>query len=164
MNLLYLPNDIAPLLPFTTDTQPLLKRALEETVTRYPPRDAYPASALHGICAGPTAIAYLFLHVSVASPSLRLQGHSARHWAKAYISDPRDHATISPGGLFSEKLGFTAVRAAIANDPDDVRRLARYVRDALAGDYSDELLYGHAGVLYLLRMVRRWVSFPQPDL
>lgn len=166
----------------------LLKEALEQMVTNFPPQDSYPTEprTLRGICGGPTAMAYLFLHVSSAAgladtgsgsgassipplpgtvalandEQLLVSGHPPLYWAGAYLAGSRADRefSVAPGGLFSECLSLAAVRAAVGKDLAEVHNLVRRAEEMLDPDeYPDELLFGRAGALYLLRMVRTWV-------
>ncbi|KAL2020041.1 hypothetical protein VTK56DRAFT_8944 [Thermocarpiscus australiensis] len=143
------------------DTDVYLRAALEDIVTNYPPRSRYPHEALHGLWSGPTGMAYLLLKVSAIRPDLIINGHPAEHWARGYISGSRGHNLRlgSHGcGIGDEKLAFEAVRCAVSKDLHHVREFVSSVSQVLAvEEYPDETLYGRAGTLYLLRMVRHWV-------
>lgn len=78
---------------------------------------------------------------------------------------------LEPGrcGTTSEKLAFEAVRACVSRDLGHVKEFVTSVSPALrrqpqadADDYPDEVFYGRAGALYLLRMVRHWVPNSAP--
>ncbi|KAK4096102.1 hypothetical protein N658DRAFT_436818 [Parathielavia hyrcaniae] len=146
------------------DTDRYLNAALEDIVTNYPPRSRYPPDALHGLWGGPTGVAYLLLQVSAHRPELIIRGHPAADWARAYIAPGSRGHSLRLGshgcGLSDEKLAYEAVRCAVSADLADVRQLLSSVSQLMAvsdDDYPDEMLYGRAGTLYLLRMVRRWV-------
>lgn len=144
------------------ETDGYLVAALDDIVTNYPPRSRYPHETLQGLWSGPTGVAHLLLQVSVARPDLTLGGHTAEHWARAYIApNSRGHSLRlgSHGcGIADEKLAYEAVRCAVSRDLRDVRQFISSVSQVMAvDDYPDELLYGRAGTLYLLRMVRHRV-------
>lgn len=153
----------SPQLLTVRDTDAYLKAALEDIVSNYPPRSRYPEGALHGLWSGPTGIAYLLLHVSVLKPDLVINGQPAAHWAQAYIGAPgsRGHnlSLSSRGcGIGDEKLAYEAVRCAVTKDLRHVRDFVSSVSRILTvEEYPDEVLYGRAGALYLLRLVRHWV-------
>lgn len=145
------------------DTDVYLRAALEDIVTNYRPRNRYPHEALQGLWSGPTGIAYLLLQASALRPDLIVAGQTAEQWARGYIMVPgsRGHNLRlgSHGcGIGDEKLAYEAVRAAVSKDLAYVREFVSSVSQVLAvEEYPDENLYGRAGTLYLLRMVRHWV-------
>ncbi|KAK3331592.1 hypothetical protein B0T19DRAFT_83401 [Cercophora scortea] len=149
------------LLTVPGDPSVYLKGSLEDIVANYPPRSRYPHEVLQGLWSGPTGIAYLMLQVHLHKPDLLISGQSALHWAQAYISGSRGHNLRlgSHGcGISDEKLALESVRAAISQDQRHVREFVASVEQVLEVDgYADELLYGRAGTLYLLRLVRHWV-------
>ncbi len=153
----------SPHLLTVRDTDVYLKAALEDIVANYPPRSRYPHDTLHGLCSGPTGMAYLLLHVSVLRPDVVISGQPADHWARGYISPPssRGHNLRlgSHGcGISDERLAYEAVRCAVSKDRQHVREFISSVSQVMAvEDYPDEILYGRAGTLYLLRMVRHFV-------
>jgi hypothetical protein len=144
------------------NTDGYLQAALDDIVANYPPRSRYPAEALQGLWSGPTGVAYLLLHVSSLRPDLTVAGQPAEHWARAYIAPESRGHNLRLGshgcGIADEKLASEAVRCAVTRDLRQVRQFISSVSQLLVvDDYPDEVLYGRAGMLYLLRMVRRWV-------
>ncbi|KAL2128097.1 hypothetical protein VTI74DRAFT_9738 [Chaetomium olivicolor] len=149
--------------PAVGDTDAYLSAALEDIVANYPPRSRYPSEALHGLWSGPTGVAYLLLQVSTLRPELTINGQSAEHWARGYIliPDARGHSLrlgCHGCGIGDERLAFEAVRCAVTRDLQHVRQFVSSVSQVMSvEEYPDEILYGRAGTLYLLRMVRRFV-------
>ncbi|KAK4221077.1 hypothetical protein QBC38DRAFT_461873 [Podospora fimiseda] len=143
------------------DTSAYLHGALEDIIVNYPPRSRYPQETLQGLWSGPTGIAYLLLRLSSLRPDITVLGQPASHWARGYISGSRGHNLRlgSHGcGVSDEKLAYGAVKAAVTKDINDVRQFVQSVEQVLSvQEYPDENLYGRAGTLYLLRMVRHWV-------
>jgi len=143
------------------DTSGCLQGALEDIIANYPPRSRYQQEALQGLCSGPTGLAYLLLRVSTMRPELTVLGQPAIHWANCYISGSRGHNLRlgSHGcGISDEKLAYGAVKAAVTKDISHVRQFVQSVEQVIAvQEYPDETVYGRAGTLYLLRMVRHWV-------
>ncbi|KAK4448888.1 hypothetical protein QBC34DRAFT_380734 [Podospora aff. communis PSN243] len=143
------------------DTDAYMSAALEDIITNYPPRSRYPHEILQGLWSGPTGIGYLLLQVSSHRPDLIISGQPAIHWARAYMAGSRGHNLRlgSHGcGVSDEKLAYKAVRAAVSKSDSDVREFVECVGQILAvEEYPDEVLYGRAGALYLLRLVRHWV-------
>ncbi|KAK3368473.1 hypothetical protein B0H63DRAFT_404016 [Podospora didyma] len=150
-----------PSLLTLANTDTYLTAALEDIVANYPPRSRYPHEVLQGLWSGPTGMAYLLLQVSAHRPELVISGQPAFHWAQGYISGSRGH-NLRLGchgcGIADEKLAFDAVRAAISKDITHVRAFLSSVEQVLAvKEFPDEHLFGRAGTLYLLRIVRHWV-------
>ncbi|KAK4152109.1 hypothetical protein C8A00DRAFT_16554 [Chaetomidium leptoderma] len=147
--------------PTLGDTDAYLAAALHDIVTNYPPRSRYPHEALHGLWGGPTGIAHLLLQVSVHRPDLTISGRPAEHWACAYVAPGSRGHNLRLGsqgcGIGDEKLAYDAVRCAVSKDLREVSQFISSVSQVMVEDYPDELLYGRAGTLYLLRMVRHYV-------
>ena len=145
-----------------TDPGQQLLHALTSLTQSYPPQNIYSSHECRGLYSGPTSIAYLFLHLSRTHPQLQISGHGPLHWAKAYLAGKRSAAlvTASRNGVINEELAFYAIRAALTQDLLDVKLLARSIIDGVltVEQGSDEWLYGRAGSLYLLRLVRCWVQ------
>ena len=139
-----------------------LSHALTSLTQSYPPQDAYSSHECHGLYSGPTSIAYLFLHLSRSHPKLKVSGHGPLHWAKAYLAGKRSVASVtaSKNGVISEELAFYAVHAAMGQELQHVESLAKSIKHGVLTPEqgSDEWLYGRAGCLYLLRLVRFWVQ------
>lgn len=144
------------------DISEYLAGALEDIVINYPPRSRYPQEVLQGLWSGPTGIAYLLLQVSTMRPDICVSGQPAIHWARSYISGSRGHNLRlgSHGcGISDEKLAYEAVRACVSKDLNHVRSFAQSVGNIVGiEEFPDENLYGRAGTLYMLRMVRHWVE------
>jgi hypothetical protein len=107
-------------------------------------------------------MAYLLLQVSAHRPDLTISGQPAEHWARGYIAPGSRGHNLRLGshgcGVGDEKLAYEAVRCAVSKELNDVRQFVSSVSQIMAvDDYPDEMLYGRAGTLYLLRMVRHWV-------
>ncbi|KAK4188639.1 hypothetical protein QBC35DRAFT_495990 [Podospora australis] len=144
------------------DTSTYLSGALEDIINNYPPRSRYPQEVLQGLWSGPTGIAYLLLQVSTLRPDIVISGQPAIHWARSYISGSRGHNLRlgSHGcGISDEKLAYEAVKACVSRDLMHARSFVQGVEQILSvEEFPDENLYGRAGTLYMLRMVRHWVE------
>lgn len=162
---LYLPND-QPLLPPLEDVPSQLCDTLTQILTEYPPKELYEPDGCIGGWAGPTSLAYLFLHVSAAFPDLLVNGKPSIQWAREYLSGDRGHAELSEQscGLLEEKTSFEAVRAAVTGDIADVKQFLLNIPVIQAGGYVSEHTNGRAGILYMLRMLRHWVPDSTPLL
>ncbi len=135
-----------------------LEEALAHIVLETPPRnDKYSKTELHGLSAGPTGLAYLFHHVSARRPELLIAGKSASHWSRQYIDAPRVATLLDTCGLASERLAFSAVMAVITRDMAFVDSFVADAEQVIGGEFYDELMYGRAGALYMMRMIRHWV-------
>ena len=145
-----------------TDPAQQLSQTLTSLTHSYPPQNTYSSHECHGLYSGPTSIAYLFLHLSRTHPQLKISGHGPLSWAKAYLAGKRSAAlvTASKNGVINEELAFYAIHAALTQDHQHVKMLVNSIRAGVltADRGSDEWLYGRAGCLYLLRLVRSWVQ------
>lgn len=155
-----------PLQAIKSSPLDLVRSSLEEVIKGSPPPKAYDEDMQEGIFFGPTGFAYLLLQLSELYPDLEVQQHKLRYWAERYLEPDRGTLALEDGkcGVLSEKLSFDALHACFTRNVDDVKVfLASYpailktypsgVKDV----FKSEMLYGRAGALYLLRMVRHWV-------
>ena len=125
----------------------------------------------HGLYAGPTSIAYCFWRLHELYPDLQLKGQSLLDWSQAYLDvgaavTTRD-VDSSHCGIASERMAQLSLRAVIDQDLSLVRQVCDCAKIINATDdsASNEWLYGRAGYLYFLRLVRRgFVSIQQPYL
>lgn len=160
----YIPNTFQSLLAPIHKPEEYLTSALDDILTNYPPQQSYSPHDLAGLWSGPTGTAYLFLQVAKRNPHLKVAGHHALTWARRYIAAERGHLkfTGSGCGIHEERLVYRAVRAAITRVDEDVRKFVTDVEKSLKvtgqQGYPFEVLYGWAGCLYLVRLVKRWVS------
>jgi Lanthionine synthetase C-like protein len=182
----HLPNNPPPLLLLKLpNPRQDLEAALTQLLTRYPPKPHYRAAECHGLYNGPTSLAYLFLHLARWDPDLviALAGENLRplEWCHRYLAGTRPAAAAAAPsvvdadhcGVANETLARLAVRAAATGDEAGVERFLAVVREEGAGvgllgtgaaggsgsgSGSCEWLYGRAGMLYLLRMMRSFVD------
>ncbi|KID72618.1 LanC-like protein 2 [Metarhizium brunneum] len=155
----HLPNTM-PLRPLTADTTALLRQSLEDIVQQNPPLDEHQDS-LSGLLSGHTALAYLFLRTAQEHAGLQVRGHGCKYWAEQYMAGDRGAQEIQDRncGLACEKLAFEAVRACVTGSEGDVAAFLDNIPGLAAREkaFPSEMLYGRAAVLYMLRMVRRFV-------
>ncbi|KAL8918444.1 MAG: hypothetical protein Q9208_007350 [Pyrenodesmia sp. 3 TL-2023] len=154
----YIPNESSELLN-TAHPDQELTLSLDKLVRKYTPQTSYSQHDLRGLYSGPTSVAYLFLQVSVLYPHLSISRHKAKSWCEAYLSAERS-SKITPDdcGVINEELAYCAISAASTGDEKKIDLLARHASNlAEAPGGSNEWLYGRAGLLYLLRLVRHWV-------
>ncbi|MCJ1224828.1 hypothetical protein MMC12_001474 [Toensbergia leucococca] len=168
MSDLYIPNDktifLKPLNPHNHLTQ-----TLATLVHKFPPKDVW--TEAHGLHLGPTAVAYLFLHLSRTHPKLLVEEKSPQEWCTAYLAGVRPPPEVLPRqcGIVNEELAFCAVSAAATQDSTYINRFLKYIpaitktnttHRATTGDCNDPCDhwgYGKAGTLYMLRLIRAWV-------
>jgi lantibiotic modifying enzyme len=143
-----------------------LTTSLEKILKSTPPLQQYTSRQSGGLFSGYTGLAYLFLQLSASYPDLRVLGYDLRFWAEKYIGGSRGDLVLSKGncGLACEKLAYEAVRACLSGNNDDVVDFLTNIPMLLGpyppvpGDpFSCEIVYGRAGALYMLRMIRHWV-------
>jgi hypothetical protein len=144
-------------LPLTETPETCVRRAVEHIVADAPPRPEYNHRHCHGLFSGPTALAFLFLRVGHIYPTMKIGDHSLRYWTNLYISARRIGAPSSRCGLTSEIAGLWTVKTLLDrnNAPTLLRELNETIRDT---QNPHELLYGSAGLLYMIRLVESWVS------
>ncbi|KAI9732840.1 MAG: hypothetical protein M1834_003778 [Cirrosporium novae-zelandiae] len=155
-----------PLNPYT-HLLSTLSSLLSETYPHLPhlgPRD------YSGLFYGPTSIAYLLFRLSLSHPELKASDRTIEDWAELYLGDrglpgekeiwPVDSTHC---GIANERLSSLAVRAALKHDKACAINLLEYTDIVLSGEKagSNELLFGKAGYLYLLKMVKRFVEDPK---
>ncbi|EXF86177.1 abscisic acid ABA receptor [Colletotrichum fioriniae PJ7] len=136
----------------------LVKESLRQIIDAHPPLRAYTKDQCRGFFRGPTSLAYLLLRVHESHPEIRIQGQSLQHWAAAYIAAERDGEDSAPCGLACESAAFWAVQAIL--DESKAPKF-REVLERLANedDQPYELLFGYAGILYMVRAV----EFSRPE-
>ncbi|KAL8801469.1 MAG: hypothetical protein Q9182_004435 [Xanthomendoza sp. 2 TL-2023] len=156
----YIPNNESVLLK-EEDPQKQIVLCLQTILNDYPPQDSYSYHDAHGFYSGPTSIAYLFLHLAHSHPDLVICNHHARFWCKAYMSGKRKRSAVEVTtdncGVINEHLAGCAVLGALTGDEDYINALVYHTSTVVQESGSDEWLYGRAGFMYLLRMVRHWV-------
>ncbi|ETN42855.1 uncharacterized protein HMPREF1541_02013 [Cyphellophora europaea CBS 101466] len=122
-----------------------------------------------GLYSGPTSVAYLFYRLAQLYPDLTFKSQSLSDWAASYLELGSSYITsgrhgrepVDPDhcGVANETLSQLAVRAALLEDASLAQQLCSYSTAINAQpNGSDEWLYGRAGYLYLLRLVR--FAFP----
>lgn len=166
MEQLFIPNTMSPC-ALKAAPADLVSTSLDEMLDKLPPKDKYNAGELGGLMYGPTGAAYLLLQMSARHPSLRPRGHELLFWARKYLDGDRGVLVLRDGrgGILSEKLAFAAVRACVSKELSHVCTMLDdippFLEPATTNDgerFSAEWIYGRAGVLYMLRMVRHWVA------
>ncbi|KAF6809562.1 abscisic acid aba receptor [Colletotrichum sojae] len=142
-------------LAFTEDPEALAQEALEHTIADNPPRSEYSSEQCRGLFRGPTALACLFLKLSVRHTALQAQGVSLRDWAGRYMAAKRKGRDSVPCGLAWESVSYWAVQTMM--DESNATRF-RTELERLAGEdgHPHELLFAYAGLLYMIHSVEKW--------
>ena len=135
--------------------------SLTKVVTGFPPRNNYSKHDLHGLYSGPTSIAYLFLVLSRSSPELIVAHRNPAYWCRKYLYNSQHEVPVTPSrcGVANETLARLAVGAMFEQSEKSVDLFLNFVPVVLAEDgdkASNEWLYGRAGMLYLLRLIRTY--------
>ncbi|KGQ09928.1 LanC-like protein 2 [Beauveria bassiana D1-5] len=141
----YMPND-QPLQALSKTPQEFFQIALEEFVDKTKVPTTFEQEQPVGIFAGFTGIPYMFLQLSELHPDVQVNGENPRQLAERYIT-----------------IGADALTACLSGEENDVERFVASTISAaspsLRADQqlANEILYGRAGVVFLLRLVRHWV-------
>ncbi|GAB7347338.1 hypothetical protein MBLNU459_g4279t2 [Dothideomycetes sp. NU459] len=139
------------------DPNKQLIASLTRLVTQYPPADI---RAGGGLYTGPTSIAYLFLVLQQLYSSLLIEGIQLGTWSAAYLKQSQDHIKSFPGprvgkcGISDDILALLAIGAASSKDVDMAAELCDYSAEVTDPESENEWLYGRAGYLYYLRLVK----------
>ena len=175
----------------TPDAQAELQQSLTRLTTINPPVQTCSTGwSFSGLYSGPTSITFLFLRLSDLYPaeSQTFKGQTYHEWAESYAalgegtlraSQSRNKSLVDEDhcGVANEHLSQLVVQAVLRRDASLVRELCATVTALVVDDStssttagttreqkfsgSDEWLYGRAGLLYLLRVVKHYF---QPDV
>lgn len=81
-------------------------------------------------------------------------------WSAAYLKQAQDNIASYPGpsigkcGITDDILSLLAIGAASSKDAEMAANLCDYSAEAIEAETENEMLYGRAGYLYLLRLVK----------
>ena len=145
--------------PTRRDPHKQLVASLTRLVTAYSP-DSIPPGG--GLFYGPSSIAFLFLALQqfYADDQFSIEGIPLGTWFAAYLKQSQDAMREYPGprkekcGVADDIMALVALSAASAKDPEMARELCDYAAVVTEDGASNEWLYGRAGYLYLLRLVK----------
>jgi len=161
----YISNNLPPQ-ALSTSPEKMLQESLDNIIRNTPPLQTYTVRQSGGLFSGYTGLAYLFLQLSTTHPHLKVHGHHLRFWAGKYLEGDRSQLVLTKGncGLASEKLCYQALVACYSAKNGDLVDFLSNIPMLLgpypphSGDpFSSEIVYGRAGVLYLLRLIKHWV-------
>jgi len=150
----YFKNDAEP---SKRDARKQVIASLDRIVTQYPPDSIRPGGGLYR---GPISIAFLFFALQEFYSDFTVESFSPGEFCAAYIKQAQDNIksfgepTPHDCGVHNDILALLALGAASAKDKEMAGELCDFVDVALEQDASNEWLYGRAGFLYLLRLVR----------
>jgi lantibiotic modifying enzyme len=105
-------------------------------------------------------VAYLFYALHKLYPDLTVEEFPLNTWSAAYIEQAQSHIKEYPGpspsrcGVSDDIMSLLALYAVTAKDADTVKELCDFAAVTIEKEASNEWLYGRAGYLYLLRLVR----------
>jgi hypothetical protein len=105
-------------------------------------------------------VAYTFLILQQMYNDLEIEGQLLGTWSAAYLKQAQDTIGDYPGpqpgkcGITDDILALLAIGAATSKDIDMVGNLCDYSAEVLDPETDNEFLYGRAGYLYLLRLVK----------
>lgn len=139
--------------------------SLTSILHRYPPWQPFPRRN-SGLYSGPTSIAYLFLWLARTHDLLILQ-RPPIEWCRSYLDCSNrflSHLAQRSGsrpraGIIDPFLSYHAILASATQSTPSINLLLEAVEDMHQSEpaANNELLYGRAGTLALLRIVRHFV-------
>ncbi|OQN99313.1 hypothetical protein B0A48_14289 [Cryoendolithus antarcticus] len=150
----YFKND-APLA--SRDPFKQLRASLTRLVTEHPSASVPPGG---GLFKGPISVAFTFLILQQLYPDLEIESQLLGTWSAAYLKTAQDAIATYPGptvgkcGIGDDILALLAIGAASSKDVDMVGSLCDYSAEVLDPETENEFLFGRAGYLYLLRLVK----------
>jgi lantibiotic modifying enzyme len=134
-----------------------LLASLNRLITDYPPHQI-PAGG--GLYYGPISVAYMFYALHNIYPDLLLDDYPMNTWSAAYIEQAQANIKKYKGpspskcGVSDDIMSLLALYAVTAKDPETAKELCDFAAVTIEPEASNEWLYGRAGYLYLLRLVR----------
>ena len=152
-------NQVGPLPPFHA------RDSFDDALAKFFQRlEGYDLTTVkfHGLFSGPTGIAYLLIVLQTAfKHNERYQKYNGllNEWTKRLLLDtPRPPRVPNPSraGIADEQAAFLTVLALYENDPKKADAACQIAAAAVSIEECDsnEWLYGRAGYLYLLRLLK----------
>lgn len=150
-----------PMKPLPSEPKVLLQSTLEALLAAHPVQENYDGTLQKGIFSGYTSLAYLLLQIHRLHPEICVQGQNLRTWTQRYLEPIRRQDLVHGddefrAGPHNECLSIDALNACLSGAEADVKAVLAHVPQYLdlQKPYIDELFYGRAGLLYLLRLVK----------
>ncbi len=134
-----------------------LLASLNRLITEHPPHKVPPGGGLYY---GPISVAYLFYALHQMYPDMLLDDYPMNTWSAAYVEQAQSHIKQYKGpspskcGISDDIMSLLALYAITAKDPDTVKELCDFAAVTIEPEAANEWLYGRAGYLYLLRLIR----------
>lgn len=139
--------------------------SLTSILDGYPPTQPFPHRN-SGLYSGPTSIAYLFLWLAYTHDIL-IHNIPSIEWCRSYLDcsnrslthQARSSGSRPRAGLIDPYLSYHAILASATRSTQSIDVLLEAVKDMHQSEpaANNELLYGRAGTLALLRIVRHFV-------
>jgi hypothetical protein len=113
-----------------------------------------------GLYLGPISIAYLFFTLQEFYRDPIIEDIAMGTWCAVYLKTAQDAfrtfkaPTPDSCGIGSDILTLLAIGAASSKDRDMAKEFCDFVDTVIDSEASNEWLFGRAGYLYLLRLVR----------
>lgn len=157
----------------------MLQFSLEQLYEKLSPPEKLQTEHMFGLFGGCAGVAVMMLQLSKLYPDVRVKGYSLGELAVQYLQGDRKETKVEelmPGnfGISNEELSFSAVQACVSGSAQDARAFVDLMIPFLtsrkrgpeeqAEAFLTELVFGAAGALYLLRMVKHWVPVSAPDV
>ena len=134
-----------------------MEASLTRLLTEHPPTSLQPTG---GLFKGPISVAYTLMVLQQLYPDLAIEGRPLGSWSADYLKHAQDNIASYPGpqagkcGIVDDIMALLAIGAASAKDKDMAANLCDYSAEALDPETENEMLYGRAGYLYLLRLIK----------
>ena len=102
----------------------------------------------------------MFLVLQQMYSDLTIEGHALGQWSAAYLKQAQDNFASYPGptpgrcGIMDDIMALLAIGAASSKDAEMAADLCDYSAEVIDEETENELLFGRAGYLYLLRLVK----------
>ncbi|KAF2482447.1 hypothetical protein BDY17DRAFT_251590 [Neohortaea acidophila] len=138
-----------------------VEASLIRLVTEHPPQSITPGG---GLFKGPISVAYTLMKLHQLYPHLEIESRTLAAWSADYLRYAQDNIATYPGptvglcGIMDDIMCLLAIGAASNKDASIAADLCDYSAEVLDPESVNEFLFGRAGYLYLLRLVK--ASFP----
>lgn len=115
-----------------------------------------------GLYAGAVSVAFLFFVLQRLYPDLVIEGKHMGIWHAEYLkpAEARIRQNEYPGpafgrcGITDDVLAVLAISAASSKDPELAQSVCNYWEIAVDDETENEMMFGRAGYLYFLRLMK----------